>query len=208
MATRSPVARDDRLGRDRGVVEEAVAAVHRAGRVMAGRPAQPVRRGGAAQHEIRRRQRDIHGGARGDVRAGDQRRRGIEAPEASPSRSVDGLADESRDRLGRHPFEHRAVRVGVGGQVRPVDALRTVLGPGDLEEAHETRVVDRGDRVDAVLRRPDDREPTVRLECHPDPLGALGDLVGRDRRPHVGLDRDVVAQVGRRIDDLHPIPVR
>ena len=86
--------------------------------------------------------------------------------------------------------------------------LRAVLRPGDLEEAHEPRVVDRGDRVHAVLGRPDDREPAVRLERRADPLGALGDLVGRDRRAHVGLDRDVVAEVGRRIDDLHPIPAR
>jgi hypothetical protein len=35
---------DDPLGRDRGVVEESVPAVHRAGRMMAGWPAQTVGR--------------------------------------------------------------------------------------------------------------------------------------------------------------------
>ena len=44
------------LGRDRGVVEEAVAGVHRAGGMVAGRPAQPVGRGLAAvEDEVDRR---------------------------------------------------------------------------------------------------------------------------------------------------------
>ena len=44
---------DDRLGRDRGVVEEAVAAVHRARGVVAGRTAQAVRGRRAPEHEVR-----------------------------------------------------------------------------------------------------------------------------------------------------------
>ena len=49
----------------------------------------------------------------------------------------------------------------------------------------------------------DGREPAVGLERGPDPLGALGDLVGGDRHAHERLDRDVVPEMGRRIDDLH-----
>src|SRR4051812_28321688 len=47
---------DDRLGGDRGVVEEAVAAGHRSARVMTGRPAQPVRGALPTEHEVDRRE--------------------------------------------------------------------------------------------------------------------------------------------------------
>ena len=58
---------------------------------------------------------------------------------------------------------------------------RADLGPGDLEEAHETRVVDGGDRRLAVLGRLDEREPAVGDQRVADPLGPLGDLVRGDR---------------------------
>jgi hypothetical protein len=82
----------DRVRRDRRVVEEAVAAVHRPGRVMAGRAAQPVGGRLAAEHEVHGRQRDVHGRQRSHVRAGHQRRRRVEAPEASPATDVTRLA--------------------------------------------------------------------------------------------------------------------
>ena len=85
-----------------------------------------------------------------------------------------------------------------------MEALCPMLGPGDLEEAHQARVVDRRDRRLAVLGRRDDGEAAVGLESGPDALGSLGDLVGGDRHPHVRLERDVVPEVGRRVDDLHP----
>jgi malate dehydrogenase len=41
------------------------------------------------------------------------------------------------------------------------------------------------------------------LERGPDALGALRDLVGGDRHAHVRLDRQVVGEMGGRVDDLH-----
>ena len=112
---------DDRLGGDRRVVEEAVPAVHRTRRVMAGRPAQPVGGGRAAEHEVRGGQRDVHRRARRDVGAGHQGRRRVEPPEAGPTTGVDGLADEGGHGFVGHPLEHRAVGVGVGRQERPAE---------------------------------------------------------------------------------------
>ena len=63
--------------------------------------------------------------------------------------------------------------------------------------------MDRGDRGLAVLGRLDEREAAVGLERGADLLGSLGDLVGRDRHAHERLDRDVVREVGWRVDDLH-----
>ena len=203
IETRSPVACGDRVRGDRGVVEEAVAAVHRPRGVVAGRPAQPV--GGllAAEHEVDGRQRDVHRRARRDIGPGDERRRGIQSPEAGSTADVVRLADEGRDRLVAHPLEHRAVRVRVRRQEGARDALPADLGPGDLEEPDEARIVDRGDRRLAVLGRTGQREPAVRLEGRADPLGALGDLVGGHGDAHVGLVGDVVGEVDRRVDDLH-----
>jgi len=57
--------RGDVMGDDRGVVEEAVAAVVRRRRMMAGRPAQPVRGALAAEHQRRGGQRGVDRAAGG-----------------------------------------------------------------------------------------------------------------------------------------------
>lgn len=194
---------DDRLGRDRSIVAVAVPAVHRASRVMTGRPAEPVGRRCATEDEIHGGQRHVHRGPRREVRAGDQRRGGIEPPEARASGGMDGLPNERGDRVVGHPLEHRPVRIRVGGEEGAIQSLRPKVGPGDLEESEEPGVMNRGDRVRTMAGRSDRRESAVRLECGADALHALGDFVGRDRETHEGLDRDVVTEVRPRIDDLH-----
>jgi hypothetical protein len=156
--------------------------------------------------QVDRGQGDVNGGPCSDVGAGDEGRRRIESPKARPSADVDGFAHERPDRAVGHPLEHRPVRVGVGRQERTIEPLGLELGPGDFEEADETRIVDVGDRRDAVIGRGDRREPAVGLECRADQLGAFGDLVRGHRHPHERLDRDVVAQMCRRVDHLHPDP--
>ena len=64
--------------------------------------------------------------------------------------------------------------------------------------------MDRGDRALAVLGRRDQREATVGFEGDADQLRPFGDLVGRHGHAHERLERDVVPEVGRRVDDLHP----
>jgi hypothetical protein len=85
---RDPVAGGsrDRFRGDRGVVVEAVAAGHRARRMVTGRPAQAVRDRFAAHHEVHRRQRDVDGSASRASRSRDERVRRIQAPPARPSR--------------------------------------------------------------------------------------------------------------------------
>ena len=172
----------DGVGDDRRVVEEAVAAVHRPSGVVAGRPAQAVCRGLAAEDEIHRGQRDIDRRAGRVIGPGDERRRGVEAPEPGPSADVLRLPDESLDRAGRHALEHRDVRIRVGRQEGARDRLGPDLGPGHLEEPDEALVVDGRDRRFPMNGRVDEREPTVGLEGGSDPLCSLGDLVGGDRR--------------------------
>ncbi len=205
-----PLARrgGDGLGGDGRVVEEAVAAVHRPRGVMARRPAQPVGRlGPAVEHEIDRGQRHVHGPARGDVRAGDQRRGAVQAPEAGPATGVLArLAHVSGDGLVAHALEHRAVGVGVGAQERPRDLLRPQLRPGDLQEAHQALVVDGRDGRLAVLGRLGEGEAAVGRQGVADALGPLRDLVGRHAHAHVRLGVDVVGEVDRRVDDLHGAP--
>ena len=72
----------DRLGRDRGVVEVAVAAEHRARRVVAGRPTQPVGDPGPAEHEVNAGQRDVDRCPRRGVRPLDDRGGRVERPVA------------------------------------------------------------------------------------------------------------------------------
>ena len=170
---------------------------------MAGRPAQAVGDALATEHEVDGRERDVHGCPGRDVRARDERRRGVEAPEPGPPADMDGLPRDCRDGGVGHPLEHGAVRVRVGAQERTIDPLPLELGPRDLEEPHQARVVDGGDRCFAVLGRRGEGEPAVGLERDSDQLGALGDLVGRDRQAHERLGRDVVREVGGRIDDVH-----
>ena len=126
----------DGMRRDRGVVEEAVPAVHRPRRMMTGGPAQAIRSRLAAEDEVDRGQCHVHGRARGGVRARNQRGRRIEAPESGPPADVARLSDEALDRLVAHPLEHRPVRIRVGRQERARDVLGSHLGPGFLEEAH------------------------------------------------------------------------
>ena len=85
---------DDRLGGDRGVVEEAVAAVHRAGGVMPGRPAQAVGRDRATEDEVHRGQGHVDGGPGGRIGPGDERRRRVEPPEAGAAGRVHRLSRE------------------------------------------------------------------------------------------------------------------
>ncbi len=198
---------DDGLGRDRRVVEEAIAAVHRPRGVVAGWPAQPVSGLRPGQDQVRRGQCDIDGRTGRHVRASDQWRRRVEAPEARAAAGMDGLADERTDRLVGHAFEHRTIRIRVGGQERSIDALSPHLGPGDLEEPDEPRMVDRGDGRGAVFGRLRQREPAVRGEGFADPFGPLGDLVRGDGHSHERLGRDVVPEVCRRVDDVHGLLV-
>ena len=116
---------------------------------------------------------------------------------------MDRLTDELGDCAGGHALEHRPVRVRVCRQERAVEALRPELRPGDLEEPDEAGVVDGGDRGLAVVGRWDESEPAVSLERDTDPLGALSDLIRGHGHAHERLERDVVPEVRRRIDDLH-----
>ena len=65
--------------------------------MVAGRPAQAVRRCLSAQDEVHRRERDVHGGPGGDERAGHERGRRVESPEARPAAGVDRLPGHRRD---------------------------------------------------------------------------------------------------------------
>ena len=90
-----------------------------------------------------------------------------------------------------------AIRFG-----RSIDWARAA-GQASSRKRSETRIVDRQDRVGAVLGRALDREAAVRLERRPDPLGPLGDLVRRDHGAEDGLGHDVVGEMGRAVDDAH-----
>ena len=57
--------------------------------------------------------------------------------------------------------------------------------------------MDRGDRALAVLRGRHELEPAVGLQRGADPLGAGGDLVGRDLDAHLRLGADLVGEVRR-----------
>ena len=116
------------------VVEEAVAAVHRARRVMSGRPAQTVRRGRAGQDEVDGGQGHVHArrARRGRSRYATSGAAESRAPEAGSAGRVDRFAGKGRDRFRGHALEHPAVRVGVRGQVRSIEPLCPALGPGDL----------------------------------------------------------------------------
>ena len=192
----------DRLGCDRGVVEEAVAARHRSGRVVAGRAAEPVRGPLSGENEVNRREGDVDRGAGRAVRSLDDRVGGVEPPPAKAA--GDGLrlglaGDERR----AHPLEHAERRVRVGDEIGPVDPLLHGPGPGALEEPDEPGIVDRGDRRLAVLRRFGEREAAVRLETRPDDLRALRHLVGRDRLAEIRLVGDVMGEMFRCVNDLH-----
>ena len=193
---------DDGVGGDGGVVEEAVAAIHRAGGVVPGRPAQAIGAGRPAEHEVDRRERDVDRRARSRIGPGDERRRGVETPEPGPAGRMRGFPHQRRDGCLGHALEHPHVGVGVGRQEGARQALRPQLRPGHLEEADESRLVHGGDRTFAVLGGFEPRKAAIGVERGPDPFGAFGDLIGRDRQAHECLDRDVVAEMRRRIDDL------
>ena len=190
----------DVLGGDGGVVEIAEPAVHRARRVVSGRSADAVGGGLAAvEDEVDRSERRVHRSPRGEVGPRDDRRGCVERPVARPSVGPRRLVTEAfghalhqavgHDRLGRQ------VVVGV--------ADGAGLGPGLLEELEQPRVVDRGDRRGPVLGGPRQREPPVGEQRGADPLGAGGDLVGRDALAEDGLHGDVVTEVERRVGDAH-----
>ena len=169
-ATRSPVRRRDRVGGDGGVVEEAVAAVHRPRGVVAGRPAQAVGGGRAAiEDEVDRGQRDVDRTARGNVRAGDERAPPSRGPRSPPGRR----RARARARAGRSRpalMPSNMARLGYVSALRNGRGIRCAaqLRPGDLEEAHEPLVVDGRDRPFAVLGGFRSREAAVRVERGPD----------------------------------------
>ena len=127
------------LGGDRGVVEEAIAAIEVAAGVMAGRPAQSEGDGIAGGDQCLAGQRDIgRGGDRGPGAGGD-RRAGVEGIVAELA--VDG---------GRHDPPHAgrppAQRQRVICAVRRHPAL-----PGGGEEIDEAGLVNPPHRVEAEL---------------------------------------------------------
>ena len=139
----------DRLGGDRGVVEVAEPAVHRARGVMPGRPAQPVGRALAAEDEVSGRQGDVDRGPRGRVRALDDVRGRVERPVAGPpvrSRRLGARTarPSPRSRRGSGSSRARGSRTGC--------PARTASSHARLEEPQQARVMDRGDRLGAVRR--------------------------------------------------------
>ena len=192
----------DRIGSDRGVVEEAVAGVQRPGGVVAGRPAQAVGGGLAAEDEVNRRQRDVHGRPRSLVCPLDERSRAVEPVPARPSSDRLGRT-QVRQRLRTHALEHVWVGPGIGDQRRALDPLVADAAPGRFEEPDKSLVVDRQNGVQAVPLGRHTLEAAVSLECLSDPLRAVRDLVGGDLLAEDRLVGDVVAQVDVRIDNPH-----
>ena len=80
---------------------------------------------------------------------------------------------------------------------------RRVSGQASRRNASEARIVDRGDRVLAVLGRLDELERAVGREGRADALGALGDLARGHLDAVDGLGPDLVAEVDGRVDDAH-----
>ena len=164
----------DRLGRDRGVVEVAEPAVHRARGVMPGRPAQPVGGALAAEHEVGGRQGDVDRGPRGRVRALDDVRGRVERPVAGapvrPRRLVRRTARSSpRSPRGSGSSRARGSRTGARRRTASSQAVsRNRSRPGSW-----TAVIGLG----AVLRGRDELEPAVGDQRRADDLGPLGDLV-------------------------------
>ena len=99
-------SREDRLCRDRRVVEEAVAADEAATGMVARRTAEGVRERVARQHAVEGGQRDVDGGVGGARGAGDDRRRGVEAERAQSIVATDRQALE-RHAVGVRPEEER-----------------------------------------------------------------------------------------------------
>ena len=121
-----------------------------------------------------------------------------------PSVDVGRLAQDA----GRHALggEDRADGLGRQARVREAGGLR--LGPGVAQEGQQARVVDRGDRCLTVLGGVRELEPAIVDERLADPLGSLGDLVGRNLDTEDRLERDLMAQVPWRVDDTHRLASR
>ena len=131
------------LGRQRGVVEVAGAAVARRGRVVARRTAQGVRRSLAGQHQVGRVQGTGGGGPDRGPRPGPEQRHGVVAEGADLGVHRGGTAHRETGRHGRggeqvghHPVLPRELDVRTGAPA--------LLRGG--QEVDETRVVDRGQR--------------------------------------------------------------
>ena len=187
-------AREDRLGRDGRVVEEAVAADEGATGMVARRTAEGVRERLSRQHAVEGGQRDVDRGVGGSRGAGDDRRRGVEAERTQPIVAPDRQALERHARgIGSEEERVRQQwprRVAAGGDR---------VGPGVLDEVDELDGVHRRDRVGPVIGRRLDRVVAGRQQRVADHRGALGRLEARDRLAGHELDQAVVREmiVGR-----------
>ena len=190
------------VGRDRGVVEEAVAGVQGTCGVMPRRPAQPVDGGLTPEHEIGRGEGHIHGPARGGVGPCDERRRAVEAIPSRTARDRGRHLDRP-NRLRTHALEHRRVWPRVRRHRPALALLPDELAPGLFEEVDETSVVDREDGLVAVLGRGDALERWVSLEGRADVLRPLDDLERGHLRAEHRLVRHVVPEMRIAVDELH-----
>ena len=160
----------DVVSSDGCVVEEAVAAVQVARRVVAGRAAQTVHRSLTAEHEVGRGHRRVDCCARRLVGAFGERRRGLEAPPA-----------ETRgDGIGFFGAAHLVAQLvaikHVGHHFATLADNFLVFTPGDGQKVDQAFVVHRFDGVDAVVGGFTKREARVSLQRSFDGFGAAGVL--------------------------------
>ncbi len=180
----------ERLRHDGRVVEEAIAADEVAPGVMARRTAQPVGERRTRQHPVRGRQGDVDRRARGRGGAGHDRRGRIEAvrPQA--------LVAARGQLLQRHRSRVAAQEERVG-QERPagVPSGGDRIGPGVLDEVQQLEVVDRRDRVRAVVTRRLERVGAGGQQRVANGRCSLRRLVARDLAAGHELDQPVVGEM-------------
>ena len=180
------------LGHDRGVVEKAVAAVHRPRGVVARRATQRVGELLACEHEIRSRERDVNRRPRRPVRACHDGRGGIEAvrPQPGGPRRPGPAVASGRQR----PDQERIRDEGSGAIGR---ARRDRIGPYQLEQLNKIAVVHRVDRSHPVVGWW--KQPVgARISQRPlDRRYPLGHLEAEHRTSTHDLDQAVVGEVRR-----------
>ena len=183
---------EERLRRDRGVVDETVAAEQACRGVMAGRPAQRESLAGAVGKRGLRAQRNVGAGARG-------------FPGAAGNRGFCGhrvMPELAFDMPGHALLLHAACRPAIRYGFALVAGRGPVL-PAGFEKTDEVRVVDAGKRIDAELARRDDFAEPDLANAGEHVLGAYRAFERRYQPAAVEFARGIAQGVFFAIDGEH-----